>query len=100
MPLAAAFCVVCNRQRVDGAAEKRLAWESPRRATWPAGRFESSQKPRLQQMPAVSCCQAAKSTAQLSREFDCSAQTIINWVARAAGDVGKPLPGTYVLFTA
>jgi transposase len=30
---------------------------------------------------------------ELSREFGCSAQTITNWVAQAAIDAGKPLPG-------
>ena len=35
-----------------------------------------------------------KTPAELSREFECSAQTIINWVAQAAArDEGKPLPG-------
>ena len=34
-----------------------------------------------------------KTPAQLSREFECKAQTIINWVAQAARDEGKPLPG-------
>ena len=34
-----------------------------------------------------------KTPAQLSREFECTAQTIINWVAQAARDEGGPLPG-------
>ena len=34
-----------------------------------------------------------KTPAELSREFECSAQTIINWVAQAARDEGRPLPG-------
>ena len=29
----------------------------------------------------------------MSREFECTAQTIINWVAQAARDEGRPLPG-------
>ena len=36
---------------------------------------------------------AGKTPAELSREFGCSAQTISNWVAQAAVDRGKPLPG-------
>ena len=36
---------------------------------------------------------AGKSPAELGREFGCSAQTISNWVAQAAIDRGKPLPG-------
>ena len=34
-----------------------------------------------------------KTPAQLSREFECTAQTIINWVAQAARDEGRPLVG-------
>ena len=34
-----------------------------------------------------------KTPAQLSREFECTAQTIINWVAQAARDEGRPLSG-------
>ena len=30
---------------------------------------------------------------ELSREFGCTAQTIANWLAQAARDSGKPLPG-------
>lgn len=48
----------------------------------------------------VELAMAGRTPAQLSREFDCSAQTIINWVARAAADSGKPLPGKDVLSTA
>jgi transposase len=33
---------------------------------------------------------AGETPAELSREFGCSAQTISNWVARAAIDCGKP----------
>ena len=36
---------------------------------------------------------AGKTPATLAREFDCTAQTIANWVAQAARDDGKPLPG-------
>lgn len=36
---------------------------------------------------------AGKTPAELSREFECSAQTILNWVAQAARDEGRPLPG-------
>ena len=34
-----------------------------------------------------------RTPSELSREFGCSAQTITNWVAQAAIDAGKPLPG-------
>ena len=34
-----------------------------------------------------------KTPAELSREFECTAQTIINWVAQAARDEGRPLAG-------
>jgi transposase len=41
-----------------------------------------------------------KTPAQLAREFDCSAQTIANWVAQAAADRGQPLPGKSALTSA
>ena len=41
----------------------------------------------------VELVQAGRSPAQLAREFDCSAQTIVTWVARVAVDAGKPPPG-------
>jgi len=34
-----------------------------------------------------------RTPAQLAREFGVTAQTISNWVAQAAIDKGKPLPG-------
>ena len=48
----------------------------------------------------VELVQVGRSPAELAREFDCSAQTIINWVARAAVESGKPLPGKDLLTTA
>ena len=41
----------------------------------------------------IELVRSGKTPAQLSREFECSAQTIANWVALAAIDGGKPLPG-------
>ena len=41
----------------------------------------------------IELVRAGRTPAQLSREFECSAQTITNWVAQAAIDAGKPLPG-------
>ena len=41
----------------------------------------------------VELAKIGRSTSELSREFGCSAQTITNWVAQAAIDAGKPLPG-------
>jgi transposase len=41
-----------------------------------------------------------RSPKELSREFGCSAQTIVNWVGQAAIDDGKPLPGKQGLTTA
>jgi transposase len=43
---------------------------------------------------------AGKTPAQLAREFNCTAQTIANWVAQDAIDRGKPLPGKNGLSTA
>ena len=41
----------------------------------------------------IELARAGRTPTELSREFGCSAQTIINWVAQAAIDAGKPLPG-------
>lgn len=41
-----------------------------------------------------------KTPTELSREFGPTAQTIINWLAQAASDAGKPLPGKDGLSTA
>lgn len=41
----------------------------------------------------IELVRAGKMPAELSREFGCSAQVISNWVAQAAIDAGKPLPG-------
>jgi transposase len=41
----------------------------------------------------IELAQAGKSPADLSREFGPTAQTIINWLAQAARNSGKPLPG-------
>ena len=43
---------------------------------------------------------AGRTPAELSREFGCSAQTIVNWTAQMAIDAGKPLPGKAGLATA
>ncbi|WP_431191511.1 IS3 family transposase [Ottowia testudinis] len=48
----------------------------------------------------VELFQAGRSQSELAREFDVSAASIANWVARAAADAGKPLPGKDVLSTA
>jgi transposase len=44
-----------------------------------------------QQMIELS--RVGKTPAQLSKEFGVTAQTVSNWVAQAARDAGKPLPG-------
>ena len=41
----------------------------------------------------VELARAGKSTSALSREFGPSQQSIANWVAQAARDEGKPVPG-------
>ena len=48
----------------------------------------------------IELARAGRTPGELSREFGCSAQTIINWVAQAAIDAGKPLPGKDGLSTA
>ena len=42
---------------------------------------------------------SGRSQSELAREFDVSAVSIANWVARAAADAGKPLSGKDVLTT-
>ncbi len=41
----------------------------------------------------VELAKTDRTPSELSREFGCSAQTTTNWVAQAAIDAGKPLPG-------
>ncbi len=41
----------------------------------------------------VELAKNGRTPSELSREFGCSAQTITNWIAQAAIDAGKPLPG-------
>jgi transposase len=48
----------------------------------------------------VELFRAGRSPKELSREFGCSAQTIVNWVGQAAIDDGKALPGKQGLTTA
>ena len=48
----------------------------------------------------IELARAGRAPAELSREFGCSAQAIANWVAQAAIDGGKPLPGKDGLTTA
>jgi len=51
-----------------------------------------------QQIVELAC--VGRTPAELSCEFGCSAQTIANWLAQAAIDAGKPLPGKEGLTTA
>ncbi len=41
----------------------------------------------------IELVQAGRTPAELSREFECTAQTIANWVAQAARNAGKPVAG-------
>lgn len=41
----------------------------------------------------VELARAGRTPAELAREFGCSAQTVASWIAQAAIDDGKPLPG-------
>ena len=41
----------------------------------------------------IELVRAGKTPAELAREFECTAQTIANWVGQEAIDRGKPLPG-------
>jgi transposase len=54
--------------------------------------------PFRQQM--VELVQAGRTPAQLSREFNVSAQSISTWVAQAAADRGKPARGKDLLSSA
>ncbi len=48
----------------------------------------------------VELYRAGRKASELSKEFDCSEQSILNWVARAAADAGKPVRGKDVLSSA
>jgi transposase len=48
----------------------------------------------------VELAHAGRTPAELSRQFGPSAQSIGNWIAQAARDSGKPLPGKEGLTTA
>jgi transposase len=41
----------------------------------------------------IELARAGKTPTQLSKEFGVTAQTVSTWVAQAARDAGKPLPG-------
>ena len=41
----------------------------------------------------IELVRVGRNPAELAREFPCSSQAIRNWVAQAAIDKGKPLPG-------
>ena len=47
----------------------------------------------------IELVRVGRTPVELSREFGCSAQSITNWVAQAAIDNGKPLPGKEGLTT-
>ena len=48
----------------------------------------------------VELVRAGRTPAELSREFNVTAQSITNWVGQAASDSGKPLSGKVGLSTA
>jgi transposase len=48
----------------------------------------------------VELVQSGRTPGELSREFGVTSQSISAWVAQAAADSGKPLPGKDVLSTA
>ena len=48
----------------------------------------------------VELARTGRTPAELAREFGCSAQTVTNWIAQAAIEAGKPLPGKEGLTTA
>ncbi len=48
----------------------------------------------------IELAKTGRSPAELSREFGPTTQTILNWMAQAARDAGKPLSGKEGLTTA
>ena len=48
----------------------------------------------------IELADAGRTPVELSKEFGPTAQTITNWLAQAARDAGKPLPGKEGLSTA
>lgn len=49
--------------------------------------------PAVFRQQLIELVESGRAPSELSREFGVTAQTIANWVARAAIDKGKPLPG-------
>jgi transposase len=49
--------------------------------------------PAVFRQQMIELFESGRKPAQLAREFGVTAQTISNWVAQAAIDKGKPLPG-------
>lgn len=48
----------------------------------------------------IELARAGRTPAELAREFECTAQTITNWVAQANIDVGRAPPGKDALSSA
>jgi transposase len=48
----------------------------------------------------IELVRAGRTPSELAREFECTAQTITNWVGQAGLDAGKPPPGKAGLTTA
>lgn len=47
----------------------------------------------------IELVRAGRTPAELAREFECTAQTIANWVGQAAVDAGKPPEGKQAALT-
>jgi len=86
---------------VDQGGVDPLSWTPD-----PWKRKESSMPKSRPPYPAefreqmIELVRAGRNPSELARGFACSAQTIHNWVAQAAIDAGKPLPGKEGLTTA
>ena len=48
----------------------------------------------------IELARAGRTPAELAREFECTAQTITNWVGQANIDAGRPPPGKDALTSA
>jgi transposase len=55
-------------------------------------KYQPVYRPEFRQQ-MVELVQSGRTPIELAREFGCTDQSIRNWVAQAAIDSGKPLPG-------
>ena len=99
------FTVTTRRDKRQAPAGDLVNWSSPHltdtfteKKGAPMGKTKPPYPEAFKQQ-IVELFHSGRSQSELAREFDVSAVSIANWVARAAADAGKPLSGKDVLTT-